>query len=279
MGSGFGFKSEFARSRNRGSEERKIAGATTYTSGAGGCSKFEQSCGRNRLMMNIRCGKCHSRESGNPDASFYDTRRCSPGLDSCFGGNDRSKALVLLLSGIFLFVNISLAHAQDSDSSTGYYLRYGHRASVAATQWQVSDTTISIVERAMNDELVRAKSDLHLAGLIDPFFIAYTVADQKKLEIVASNGALTRSEDHHERKETVRLLLNNYQFNDENFTDNTGLFSFSSAPDNALPLDDDYTGIRRVLWLSTDDLFKEANESFSKKKAALEHKQLSPELK
>ncbi len=144
---------------------------------------------------------------------------------------------------------------------------------------QVSDKTISTMERAMTDELTRAKSELRLQGLIDPFFIAYTVADQQRLDISASNGGLTKSNDHHERKETVRLLLNNYQFNDENFSDNTGLFSYSSAPDNTLPLDDDYTGIRRVLWLSTDDLFKEANENFTKKKAALEHKQLAPELK
>jgi len=144
---------------------------------------------------------------------------------------------------------------------------------------QVSEKTISVVDRAMADELARSKSELHLPGLVDPFFIAYTVADQEKLELAASNGSLTRSDASHERKETVRLLLNNYQFNDENFTDNTGFFSFSTAPDNTLPLDDDYTGIRRVLWLSTDDLFKEANDNFTKKKAALEHKQLSPELK
>ncbi len=144
---------------------------------------------------------------------------------------------------------------------------------------QVSDKTIAVVERAMTDELARAKSDLHLPGLVDPFFIAYTVADQERLDLAASNGSLTRSDLHHERRESVRLLLNNYQFNDENFTDNTGFFMFSSAPDNALPLDDDYTGIRRVLWLSTDDLFKSANENFSKKKAALEHKEVAAELK
>ncbi len=160
-----------------------------------------------------------------------------------------------VLSGLGIICSLSLAHAQ------------------------VSDKTISTVERAMTDELARAKSELRLPGLIDPFFVSFTVADQQKLDISASNGALTRSNMRHDRKETVRLLLNNYQFNDENFSDNTGLFSYSSAPDNTLPLDDDYTGIRRVLWLSTDDLFKEANESFTKKKAALEHKQLSAELK
>jgi hypothetical protein len=144
---------------------------------------------------------------------------------------------------------------------------------------QVSDKTISVIERAMGDELARAKDELHLKGLIDPFFIAYTVADQDRLDIVASNGSLSRSEDNHKREEGVRLLVNNYQLNDENFAENTGFFSFSSAPDNSLPLDDDYTGIRRVLWLSTDDLFKSANENFTKKQAALEHKQLSPELR
>ncbi|MDP4198060.1 MAG: metallopeptidase TldD-related protein [Bacteroidota bacterium] len=151
--------------------------------------------------------------------------------------------------------------------------------STVAVRAQVSEKTITTVERAMSDELARAKADLKLKGLIDPFFISYTVGDQDKLEITASNGSLSRSEETHARRESVRLLVNNYQFNDENFSDNTGFFSFSSAPDNTLPLDDDYEGIRRVLWLSTDDLFKSANESFTKKQAALEHKQLAPELK
>jgi predicted Zn-dependent protease len=147
------------------------------------------------------------------------------------------------------------------------------------TRAQVSQKTVSVVERAMTDELARDRSELHLKGLIDPFFISYTVTDQERLDINASNGSLTRSEATHKRAENVRLLVNNYPFNDENFTDNTGFFSFNSSPDNSLPLDDDYTGIRRVLWLSTDDLFKSANENFTKKKAALEHKQLSPDLK
>jgi hypothetical protein len=151
--------------------------------------------------------------------------------------------------------------------------------SAAKTNAQVTDHTISTVERAMSDELTRAKSELKLKGLIDPFFISYTVGDQTKLDISAANGSLSRSQETRERRESVRLLVNNYQFNDENFNDNTGFFSFSSAPDNTLPLDDDYNGIRRALWLSTDDLFKDANENFSKKKAAFEHKQLAEELK
>ncbi len=144
---------------------------------------------------------------------------------------------------------------------------------------QVSAKTIAVVDSAMADELARDKAELHSPGLVDPFFIAYTVADQHKLAIEASNGSLITSDATHTRQESVRLLLNSYQFDDENFTDNTGFFNFNASPDNTLPLDDDYMSIRRALWLSTDDLFKDANDNFSKKKAALEHKELSPELR
>jgi beta-lactam-binding protein with PASTA domain len=60
--------------------------------------------------------------------------------------------------------------------SVGSVLSVGFLTATAHAQ--LSGNTISVVERAMNDELTRAKSELHLKGLIDPFFIAYTVADR-----------------------------------------------------------------------------------------------------
>jgi hypothetical protein len=144
---------------------------------------------------------------------------------------------------------------------------------------QISSHSIQTIERAITDELARSKSELKLKGLVDPCFISYTVSDNVELSIQASFGALQKSEETHTREENARLLLNNYQLDDENYNDNSNMFSQRSTPDNTLPLDDDYAGIRRALWLSTDDLFKSANETFTKKKAALEHKQLSDEVK
>jgi TldD protein len=144
---------------------------------------------------------------------------------------------------------------------------------------RLTQKSVETIERAMTDELARAKTDLHLQGLIDPFFISYTVTDRTRLEIQASYGALLRSAEDHTRAENVRLLVNNYALNDENFSDNSGFFGASSSPDNTLPIDDDYLSIRRALWLSTDDLFKGANETFTKKKAALEHKQLADDVR
>lgn len=144
----------------------------------------------------------------------------------------------------------------------------------------ISDHSISVIDRAISDELERSKNQLKLNGLIDPFFISYSVSDNNRLDISASFGALTRSSYTHQRQLNLRLLVNNYQLNDENFSDGGGgIFGGGNQIDMNLPLDDDYNTIRRAFWLATDDLFKEANETFTKKKAALDRKQLSDEDK
>ncbi len=145
---------------------------------------------------------------------------------------------------------------------------------------KLSDATIATIDRAMNDELERSKTQLRLTGLIDPFYISYTTNDNYRIDITASFGALTRSLQTHQRQLNLRLLVNNYQLNDENFdAGGGGIFGGGNQIDMNLPLDDDYNTIRRAYWLATDNLFKEANETFTKKKAALERKQLSDEDK
>jgi hypothetical protein len=143
---------------------------------------------------------------------------------------------------------------------------------------KITDATIATIDRAMSDELNRSKNELKLKGLIDPFFISYTVNDNERLDIAASFGALTRSQQSHTRSLNLRLLINNYQLNDENFdAGGGGIFGGGTQIDLNLPVDDDYNTIRRAFWLASDNLFKEANETFTKKKAALERKQLSDE--
>lgn len=145
---------------------------------------------------------------------------------------------------------------------------------------KISERSIATIERAMNDELARAKQQLRLQGLVDPYYISYTVVDHYKLDIQASYGSLTNSNESHNRQQNVRLMVGDYQLNDENFSDGGGgIFGGGGGPDNTLPLEDDYAGIRRSLWLSTDDLYKAANETFSKKKAALQNKQLAEDVK
>jgi len=145
---------------------------------------------------------------------------------------------------------------------------------------RLTSKTIETIERAMSDELDRSRKDLKLQGLVDPFFIGYTVTDEIRLDIQASLGSILSSSETQVRMENVRLMVGDYQFNDENFSDNA-IFGGggTTPPDNSLPLEDDYIGIRRAFWLSTDALFKLANETYTKKKAAFEHKTIDPELK
>ncbi len=145
---------------------------------------------------------------------------------------------------------------------------------------RLSDKAISTIDRAMTDELERSRTQMKLRDLIDPFFIAYTVSDNFRLDIAASFGAITRSADSKNRSLNLRLLVGDYKLNDENFSDGGGgLFGGGPQLDMTLPLDDDYDVIRRGFWLATDALFKDANETITKKKAALERKQLSDEDK
>jgi predicted Zn-dependent protease len=146
---------------------------------------------------------------------------------------------------------------------------------------RMSEKSIQVIEKAMTDELDRSKEKLKLAGLIDPFYISYSATDNYRADISASFGALTRSNESRGRALNLRLMVGDYQLNDENFQDNSGGIFGGGGPqiDLNLPLDDDYDVIRRGFWLATDDLFKDANETFTKKKAALERKQLSDEDK
>lgn len=147
---------------------------------------------------------------------------------------------------------------------------------------RLNDKSVATIEQAMTDELMRSKEKLRLAGLTDLFYVSYTVTDNVRLDISAAFGALTKSQEAQSRQFSLRLMVGDYHLNDENFQDNSGGLFFGGGGaqiDQVLPLDDDYNVIRRGLWLATDNLFKDANETFTKKKAALERKQLSEEDK
>lgn len=152
---------------------------------------------------------------------------------------------------------------------------------LASFAQRMSEKTISVIESAMKDELARSSSELKRTGLTTPFYIGYSVTDNFRADVTAAFGALTKSTTNRTRQLNLRLMVGDYQLNDENFQDGGGgIFGGGGAPlDMNLSLDDDYDGIRRGFWLATDNLFKEANETFTKKKAALERKQLSEEDK
>src|SRR5262245_2542214 len=120
----------------------------------------------------------------------------------------------------------------------------------------LAQETQSVVQRAMRDELDRGMKELKAEGFDKPFFINYTILDQKVTQIAASFGALVRSVETRSRQATsVRLLVGDYEFNDESLNSEMGGQQDNNLP---LPIEDDYIGIRRSLWISTDNVYRGA---------------------
>ena len=82
---------------------------------------------------------------------------------------------------------------------------------------RITDKAISTIEQAMNDELGRSKEKLRLSGLTNPFYVSYIVNDNTRLDIGASFGAITRSQETRGRAFSLRLMVGDYHMNDENF--------------------------------------------------------------
>jgi len=127
---------------------------------------------------------------------------------------------------------------------------------------------LNIVQRAMRDEMERNMKELKADGFEKPFFINYSLIDITGYQMTASLGALVHSVEMKNRATTsVRLLVGDYEFNDESLDNN--LFSQPQANDIDLPLDDDYLGIRRSLWITTDNVYRNASRQFAKNKELL----------
>lgn len=133
-----------------------------------------------------------------------------------------------------------------------------------------------IILRAMDDELQRNLKELQLPDHKKPFFIQYSIADLKVHQMVATLGAVLQSNSSASRtKASVRILVGGYEFNDESLDNN--LYSQPGNNEISVPLENDYEGIRRSLWVTTDNVYKSAARQFKKNEETL--RDLGKELK
>ncbi len=125
-----------------------------------------------------------------------------------------------------------------------------------------------VILKAMQDELTRNMKELKLPDYDKPFFIMYSIQDQKSYTITATLGSIVRSNEKPFRfKSNTRVLVGDYAFNDESLEDN--LTSAPTALEINLPIDDDYMGIRRSLWSSTDKVYRDAARHFQRHQQTL----------
>ncbi len=135
---------------------------------------------------------------------------------------------------------------------------------------------LHVIEKAMQDELKRSMEELSYEDYNKPFFISYSINDIEGISITSSLGAILYSNQLPVRNKSVRVLVGDYDFNDESL-DVAYYNEPTSLSEIHIPIEDDYFGIRRSLWVSTDAVYKSAARLFKENKQYLQEKNVTLE--
>lgn len=131
--------------------------------------------------------------------------------------------------------------------------------------------------RAMRDEIERSMKELKLDALQKPYYAEYTVTFRKSHSVKASLGSIVEQNSGESAFLTVGVRIGDYQFDNTNFFD-IGLSFFGSSDEEEnfksrnIPIESNYSSLRRDLWLATDAAYKQALELYSKKEAAIKNR-------
>ena len=127
--------------------------------------------------------------------------------------------------------------------------------------------------QAMRDEMARSKARLELQipnndQPVRPYYIEYRLLDLDVREIVAEFGALLSSTHTRNRFMNVSARVGNYKLDSSNFASDDAFRGFI-GPTGSVGVDRDYDSLRQDLWIATDQAFKEAVDTYSRKKGYL----------
>jgi TldD protein len=145
----------------------------------------------------------------------------------------------------------------------------GFTSAVSAQAPADNDHTL----QAMRDEMARAKSRLELKfpgtdEPVRPYYIEYRLLDLEVREVVGEFGALMTSTHVRNRFMNVAARVGNYKQDSSNFISDEGFRGFIGST-GSVGIDRDYDSLRQDLWIATDQAFKEAVETYSRKRAYL----------
>src|SRR5208282_6558358 len=87
-------------------------------------------------------------------------------------------------------------------------------------------------------------------------------------EVVGEFGALISTSHTRNRFMDVEARIGDYKLDSSNFISDDGFRGFI-GPTGSVGIDRDYNSLRQDLWIATDQAFKEAAETYSRKQAYL----------
>jgi TldD protein len=127
--------------------------------------------------------------------------------------------------------------------------------------------------QAMRDEMARAKDRLELKfpgtdEPVRPYYLEYRLLDLEVREVVGQFGALMSSAHTRNRFMNVQARVGSFKQDSSNFVSDEGFRGFIGST-GSVGIDRDYDSLRQDLWIATDQAFKEAVETYSRKRAYL----------
>ena len=127
--------------------------------------------------------------------------------------------------------------------------------------------------QAMRDEMARGKTrlELKIPGTdqpVRPYYLEYRLLDLDVRQVVAQFGTILSSTSSRNRFMDVEARVGSYKLDSSNFVSDDGFRGFI-GPTGSVGIDRDYDSLRQDLWIATDQAFKEAVETYSRKQAYL----------
>src|SRR5205807_7652707 len=125
----------------------------------------------------------------------------------------------------------------------------------------------------MRDEMARSKARLELKipnsnQPVRPFYIEYRLLDLDVRAIAAEFGDLLSTTHTRIRSMNVAARVGSYKLDSSNFVSDDAFRGFI-GPQGSVGIDRDYDSLRQDLWIATDQAFKEAVDTYSRKKGYL----------
>jgi len=135
-----------------------------------------------------------------------------------------------------------------------------------------------IIIEAMKDELDRSMKSLKIEKMEKPYYLEYSIWDNRQLQIQGSFGSLTKSEENHLRLLKVGIRVGSYQLDSSGFVSRRNMFAAMMGRSETIALEDDYNAIRNSIWRLTDRSYKRALEVLAGKKAFLKNQVREEEI-
>jgi predicted Zn-dependent protease len=99
---------------------------------------------------------------------------------------------------------------------------------------------------------------------VPAYYAAYTLHDSRSTQILASFGAIDRSDQGHQRFATVEVRVGDYQLDNTHPIRGDARALSNRLLQVSLPLSDDEKPIRQALWRATDRSYKQASEALTR---------------